>query len=183
MVEKVNKYQELRQVDVSKYVKAKGKFNYLSWTYAVDQLLQLDETANWEFHEPTIFNETMMVHCSVTAFGMTRRMHLPVMNNANQAVKNPDATAVNKAMMRCLAKCIALFGLGMYIFNGEDIPEEYVPDFTEEIEQFVTAIGVCATLQELQTVFAEAVAVLKRDKDAVNQIVVAKDKRKQELSS
>ena len=46
------------------------------------------------------------------------------MNNNNQAIANPDANQVNKAMQRCLVKAIALHGIALYIFEGEDIPEE-----------------------------------------------------------
>jgi len=49
---------------------------------------------------------------------------LPVMNNHNKAMPNPDAFAVNTAMQRCLAKAIALHGLGLYIYAGEDLPDE-----------------------------------------------------------
>jgi hypothetical protein len=50
-------------------------------------------------------------------------MQLPVMNYKNQAVKNPDAMQVNTAMQRCLAKAIALHGIGLYIFQGEDLAD------------------------------------------------------------
>jgi hypothetical protein len=45
------------------------------------------------------------------------------MDHRNKAIKNPDAFAVNTAMMRCLAKAIAMHGLGLYIYAGEDLPE------------------------------------------------------------
>jgi hypothetical protein len=48
---------------------------------------------------------------------------LPVLNFRNQAIPNPDAMAVNTAMQRCLAKSIALHGIGIYIYSGEDLPE------------------------------------------------------------
>ena len=117
-------FQELRKISVIDKMKKKGRFNYLSWAYAVDVLLQEDKDANWEFKQPQMFGETMMVFCTVTAFGASRTAFLPVMNNANQAIANPDANQVNKAMQRCLVKAIALHGIALYIFEGEDIPEE-----------------------------------------------------------
>ena len=128
------KYAELRKVDVSKYVEKKNGLTYLSWAWAVDQLLQHDPAAQWEYAEPRMFGHTMMVFCTVNAFGVSRTAQLPVMNHRNQAVENPDSFQVNTAMQRCLAKAIALHGLGLYIYNGEDLPpsEEGDATLTEE---------------------------------------------------
>jgi hypothetical protein len=63
-----------------------------------------------------------MVVCTVIAFGKAMTMQLPVMDNRNKAIANPDAFAVNTAMQRCLVKAIALHGLGLYIYAGEDLP-------------------------------------------------------------
>ena len=123
----MSKYLELRKINVNEHTEKKGKFTYLSWAWAVDQLLQLDPTATWEYKEPVYFAETLMVFCSVTAFGKTMTAQLPVMN-MNKAIPNPDAFQVNTAMQRCLAKAIALHGLGLYIYAGEDIPDEDAPD-------------------------------------------------------
>lgn len=116
-------FKRLRKINVNKKVETKGAFKYLSWSYAVDRLLREDPTATWSFSEPAAFGNTLMVFCSVTAFGKTMNMQLPVMDSRNKAIANPDAFAVNKAMMRCLAKCIALFGIGLYLFAGEDLPD------------------------------------------------------------
>jgi hypothetical protein len=85
--------------------------------------LQQDPTATWEYKEPVQFGETLMVFCSVTAFGKTMTAQLPVLDFSNKAMKNPDAMAVNTAMQRCLAKAIALHGIGLYIYSGEDLPD------------------------------------------------------------
>ena len=119
----MSKFKELRVLDVSKYIEKKGQFNYLAWAHAVDILLQHDPLATWEYHEPQIFNDSMMVTCTVHAFGKSMTMQLPVMNYKNQAVKHPDAMQVNTAMQRCLAKAIALHGIGLYIFQGEDLAD------------------------------------------------------------
>jgi hypothetical protein len=117
-------YAELRKINVGEHIEKKNGLSYLSWSWAVDTLLQHDPTATWEFPVPDEFEETMMVYCDVTAFGKTMRMHLPVMDHRNQAIKNPNSVDINKAMMRCLAKCIACFGIGLYIYSGEDLPED-----------------------------------------------------------
>lgn len=124
MNETKNKFVQLREIDVSSHVEKKGKLSYLSWPWAVDQLMRADETANWEFHEPRQYGETMMVSCTVTAFGKPVTMHLPVMDHTNKAIKNPDAFQVNKNMMRCLVKAIACHGLGLALYSGEDLPSE-----------------------------------------------------------
>lgn len=121
---KVNNYTQLAQIDVSEHIEKKNGLSYLSWPWAVDQLMRNDPAATWEFHEPKSFGESLMVSCTVTAFGKPITMHLPVMDNRNQAIKNPDAFQVNKNMMRCLVKAIACHGLGLYIYAGEDLPFE-----------------------------------------------------------
>ena len=72
-------YDELRKINVNEHTEKKGSLTYLSWTWAVDQLLLNDNTATWEFLEPLDYNETMMVRTEVTAFGKTLGMQLPVM--------------------------------------------------------------------------------------------------------
>ncbi len=119
----VNNFVNLAQINVNDHVEKKANLAYLSWAWAVDQLMRADPAANWEFGEPRMFGESMMVYCTVTAFGKPITMHLPVMDHRNQAIKNPDAFAVNKNMMRCLVKAIACHGLGLYIYAGEDLPE------------------------------------------------------------
>ena len=101
----MSKYQELRKVDVSKHTEKKGKFTYLSWAWAVDTLLQHDESASWGYGE----------------------------------IKNPNAMHLNTAMQRCLAKAIALHGLGLYIFQGEDLPEG---DVLERITNIFNEQGI-----------------------------------------
>ena len=116
-------YTEIRKINVNQYIEQKNGLAYLSWSWAVDQLLQLDESASWEYAEPKYFGETMMVFCTVHAFGKSRTAQLPVMDFKNRAIANPDAFSVNTAMQRCLAKAISLHGLGMYIYAGEDLPQ------------------------------------------------------------
>ncbi len=120
--EPIMQYKELRQINVSQHIEKKNGLSYLSWSWAVDQLLQLDDCATWEYLEPKQFGESMMVFCKVTAFGKSRVAQLPVMDFRNQAISNPNAYQVNTAMQRCLAKAISLHGIGLYIYAGEDLP-------------------------------------------------------------
>lgn len=118
-----NKFIELAAVNVSGNIEKKGNFNYLSWSFALAELMRLDPTASWVFHEPQHFGQTMMVSCTLTAFDKPVYMWLPVIDHSNRAIKDPDAMAVNKAMMRCLVKAIAAHGLGLYIYAGDDLPD------------------------------------------------------------
>jgi hypothetical protein len=126
------KYTELRKINVNEHIEKKNGLSYLSWAWAVDTLLQQDPSATWDYKEPKQFGDTLMVFCSVTAFGKTMTSQLPVLDFRNKAILNPDAMAVNTAMQRCLAKAIALHGIGLYIYSGEDIPE------SEKVEETIT---------------------------------------------
>ena len=145
-------YTELRKINVNDYIERKNGLAYLSWSWAVDQLLQLDESASWEYAEPKVFGETMMVFCTVHAFGKSRTAQLPVMDFRNKAIHNPDAFSVNTAMQRCLAKAISLHGLGMYIYAGEDLPmaEMKVSEAKEEIREAKTDKAAKPTKEDIK---------------------------------
>ena len=175
-------YNEIRKINVNEHTDKKGKFTYLSWAWAVDQLLQLDPKATWDYQAPMQFGDTLMVFCSVTAFDKTMTAQLPVLNHQNKAISNPNAMDVNTAMQRCLAKAIALHGLGLYIYAGEDVPDEPTPDLTEASTFWVEQINLCKTMAELKDAYGKAYAVVAKDKNAVQIIANAKDMKKVELS-
>jgi hypothetical protein len=166
-------YIERTKINVSKHIEKKGRFNYLSWVYALDELQKQDETAEWKYQEHTIYPDgSMMVTTTVTAFGKTLQMLLPVMDHNNKAIKQPDAFAINKAYMRCLAKNVAAHGIGLYIFAGEDLPHEDDtptpktpkntpqgtpgPQNTTSSEPFSIEVDLksCKTIDELKKVFS-----------------------------
>jgi hypothetical protein len=120
----MSNFKELSKINVNQHTEKKNGLTYLSWAWAVDQLLQNDPTATWTYGEPVKFGDSVMVFCTVTAFGKSMTSQLPVIDFRNKAIPNPDAMAVNTAMQRCLAKAIALHGIGLYIYAGEDLPEE-----------------------------------------------------------
>lgn len=125
-------YTKLAAINVNEKIEKKNNLSYLSWAWAVDQLLRADPNATWIYQEPVRWNETVMVFCTVTAFGKAMTAQLPVMDYKNKAISNPDAFSVNTAMQRCLAKAIALHGLGLYIYAGEDVPESEKGDSEPE---------------------------------------------------
>ncbi|CAB5212536.1 Single-strand annealing protein SAK3 [uncultured Caudovirales phage] len=134
---KMTSFAELRKINVNDKTETKNGLTYLSWAWAVDTLLQQDPTATWFYGEPVKFNDTLMVFCTVTAFGKSMTAQLPVIDFRNKAIPNPDAMAVNTGMQRCLAKAIALHGIGLYIYSGEDLPEP--EDKTIEYGETLTA--------------------------------------------
>lgn len=176
----MSKYAELRRIDVSSKIEKKNGLSYLSWAWACDQLLQQDPMATWTYHEPARFGETLMVFCTVNAFGKSMTAQLPVMDYRNKAIPNPDAFAVNTAMQRCLAKAIALHGIGLYIYAGEDLPqEEPEPVDTVALEEMIL---LSKDMDELKKNFAHAYNVAKKDKEALVKINKAKEDRKAQLS-
>ena len=179
----MTKFLELRKINVNEKIEKKGKFSYLSWSWAVDQLLQQDPSATWTYGEPVYFAETLMVFCSVNAFGKTMTAQMPVINNQNNAIQNPDAMAVNTAMQRCLVKAIALHGMALYIYSGEDLPDEDPVDLTAETKLWVGSINDCKTIDELKVTYGQAYSAISKDKSAVATISAAKDAKKAELGA
>jgi len=149
---------------------------FLSWVWAWGQVKQLYPDASYEVRhwgdKPYLNDDQLgiMVETSVTISGETITMWLPVMNSTNKAMKAVpysyktkygdkfvDAATmfdVNKAIMRCLAKNIAMFGLGLYIYAGEDLPEEEAAQAKNElqakIDQAVAEIKAVKSREELE---------------------------------
>lgn len=119
----MSNFEKLAAINVNEHIEKKNGLSYLSWAWAVDQLLRADPGAFWSYPDPVRWGDTVMVFCTVTAFGKQMTAQLPVMDYKNKAISNPDSFAVNTAMQRCLAKAIALHGLGLYIYAGEDVPQ------------------------------------------------------------
>jgi hypothetical protein len=127
-------FETLSGVDVTPVTQKKGQFDYLSWSNAVRELLKAYPKANWEFREwnELPYQETTVgyfVVCSVTVEEITRSQRMPILDFKNKAVITGKLTSdqVNKAQMRTLAKAIALHGLGLDLWAGEDLmptPEE-----------------------------------------------------------
>lgn len=152
-------YTKCRAIDVSARIEKKNGLSYLSWAWAVDQLLLQDSSATWVYGEPVRFGDTLMVFCTVTAFGKPMTAQLPVMDHRNKAIPNPDSFAVNTAMQRCLVKAIALHGIGLYIYAGEDLPDVARPE-EEVAERFRTALNAeyqGATEEETEAQRSQAV--------------------------
>jgi hypothetical protein len=138
---------ELLKINVNDHLEKKGNLSYLSWAWAWAEVLKIDPAASWVAHEwadrPAMFlpDGSAMVKVSVTVKGDTKLCVLPIMDNRNRAIQNPDAFAINTAIMRCLTKAIAMHGLGLYIYAGEDLPEaEKAEPNPEVLAQIAAAV-------------------------------------------
>ena len=124
----------LSQVDVSDRIEKKGDLSFLSWSWAWGTLMEHYPQAEYSFQEPESATDgSLMVYCTITIDGLSRQMWLPVMDFKNRAIPNPNAFQVNTAKMRCLVKCLAMFGLGHYIYAGEDLPSAEADKAAEKI--------------------------------------------------
>lgn len=122
-------WDNLSAVDCTNQIKKKNGKNYLSWAWAWGILMDNYPGARFDILDEVTMADGSM-ECRVKVFipagkvDLERFMWLPVMDNRMKAVKNPDARAINDTRMRCFVKCLALFGLGHYIYAGEDIPPD-----------------------------------------------------------
>jgi hypothetical protein len=120
---------KLFKTDVSKYTERKGKFNYLSWAYAVQELKRACPTARWGVTKAEDGSPFFVTQCGyfvdvwVEVDGVSLSQIHPVLDHRNQPIEQPNAFQINTSLQRALAKAIALHGLGLYIFAGEDLPE------------------------------------------------------------
>ena len=148
---------ELLKINVNDHTERKGNLTYLSWAWAWAEVLKIDPAARYTVHEwadmPVCYlrNGTAMVKVSVEIKGDIKTCLLPVMDNRNRSIADPDSFAVNTAIMRCLTKCIALFGLGLYIFAGEDLPEG--GEKPEPDPEVLAQIAACADVAALTALF------------------------------
>jgi hypothetical protein len=129
LVERKELISKLLAKNVNDHLEKKNGLSYLSWAWAWAEALKADADASYkvEMFDGKCFmdiNGTAMVFVTVTMFRKPMTCQLPVMDYRNKAIPNPDAFAVNTAIMRCMTKALALHGLSLYIYAGEDLPEE-----------------------------------------------------------
>lgn len=154
---------DLLSINVNEHTEKKGGLTYLSWAWAWAEVLKVDPQATWAVHtygpqgseQPCMWiGDTAMVHTSVTINGLRRECMLPVMDNRNNAVKQPDSRKISDAIMRCMTKAISMHGLGLYIYAGEDLPmaEDAEPE-QENVKRIPANVAVNPT-KELANLFA-----------------------------
>ena len=123
-----NYFAKLSAINVSEHIEKKGEFSYLSWPFAVQQLRNFDEKATWEVKrfEGLPYQKTglgVFVEVAVTVQGVTLAQIHPVLDSKNRPLLEPSAFDINTSIQRCLVKAIALHGLGLNVYAGEDLPE------------------------------------------------------------
>jgi hypothetical protein len=126
-------WKQLKAVDIKDMIEKKGKFSYISWAMAWSALCDIYPDATMEKHcnehgFPVFKDENgwCFTKVTVTVNGKSITEMLPVLNNFNKPIKNPDSMDINSSLQRCLAKAIALHGLGVHVYSGEDIVD--IPD-------------------------------------------------------
>ena len=176
---------KLFKTDVSKYTEQKGKYNYLSWSYAVQELKRACPTARWgvtKAEDGSPFFQTAcgyFVEVWVDVEGVSLSQIHPVLDHRNEPIENPNAFQINTSLQRALAKAIALHGLGLYIFAGEDLPEpEALNDKeTKDLLELAKSLGnkVMADLTNKVDSMEINVRNLKACEDKIKQMI--KDKK------
>ena len=122
-------FKELYEIDVTKHIEKKGRFNYLSWVYAVKEFRKAFPEGTWivkhfgENEQPFCQTDAgafveVTVYPNPDTIGFTQ-VH-PVLNHQNKTIETPNAFDINTSIQRCLAKAIALTGIGLHIYAGED---------------------------------------------------------------
>ena len=122
-------WNTLYPINVNEKVEKKNGLIALSWAWAWGELMKYFPQSSYTINLPTTEGDgSMTVSVTLTIKEgdnqVTRYMWLPVMDFKNHAIKCPNSVDINKATMRCLTKAISMFGLGFYIYAGEDLPEE-----------------------------------------------------------
>ena len=156
-------FEKLYQINVNDKTEQKNGLTYLSWAWAWAEFKKVHPNATYEVVKfenglPYAYDENTgyMVYTKVTVDGLTHEMWLPVMDGNNKAMKIKPYTVktkwgkeipvsaatmfdVNKTIMRCLTKNLAMFGLGLYVYSGEDLPEDMRSDDDKiaEIKQLI----------------------------------------------
>lgn len=158
MAEKKTVFERLSAINVNEHVEQKDGLTYLSWAWAWSEVKKACPDATYKIL-PTDYDEVLgfMCHTTVTIEDETLEMWLPVMDGKNKSMKKApykystkygDKTVeaattfdINKTIMRCLVKNLAMFGLGIYIYAGEDLPEseamaksETKPEIAKSVE-------------------------------------------------
>ena len=170
--------------NVNEHTEKKMNLTYLSWAWAWAEALKSDPQASYKiemFGDKCYMdiNGTAMVFVTVTMFGKAMTCQLPVMDFRNKAILNPDAFAVNTAIMRCMTKALSLHGLGLYIYAGEDLPEGEGSDIdVNSMIDHLAAIEAASTIEELKNVYTVAYGACGTDKAWQKKVIDAKEKRK-----
>jgi len=127
-------WKTLSSINVNDRVDKKMNLTYLSWAWAWGTLMEYYPFATYTFEKETVSdNGTVMTNCVLSIGDLQRSMFLPVMDYKNNSITNPTSRQVSDTRMRCLVKCMAMFGLGHYIYAGEDLPDSKVDEAEADV--------------------------------------------------
>jgi hypothetical protein len=148
-MEKKSIFEALNSINVNDKTEKKAGLTYLSWAWAWAEVKKLYPNVQRKVYETEngvnyfTDGQTCFVKVGVTIGDIEHIDYLPVMNNRNQSIKLDQVTSfdINKAIQRSTTKALALHGLGLYIYAGEDLPEGYeAPKPKLEEARFVKAL-------------------------------------------
>ena len=150
MNEEKSVFETLSAVNVEKFVNEKNGFRYLSWANALNELLKHYPTSTWEVREwdgvPYLLTGAgCFVEVTVIIHGISRKQLHPILDFRNQPIMKPNAFQVNASIQRALAKAISLHGLGLYIYQGEDLPpseKEALANMRQELKSLLSTHGL-----------------------------------------
>ena len=171
-------FKTLSEINVNNHTEKKGKFTYLSWAFAWAELKKKYPSATAKVYHDENTNMPyfaskagVIVKVGVTINELEHINYLPVMDfrNASVPADKVNMMDVNKTIQRCTVKAIALHGLGLYIYAGEDLPEEPVKELPS------VRLKNCETLTELLEVYN---SLTRTEKVAMSTL---KDELKDEL--
>jgi len=154
-------WDNLSKIDCNEHTEKKGNLTYLSWAWAWGMLMQNYPDATYRFKEWEGYdvlyykNGTTAVACEMTVAGTSREMWLAVMDHKNQSVVDPTATQISNTKMRCLVKTMAMFGLGHYIYAGEDVPEDLSVSDEERQAELIKLMSKASQVAKLKAVITQ----------------------------
>ena len=135
-------FKKLSAIDVSKYTAKKMSLTYLTWSQAWQFVLENYPSATYQFEDfggvPYLQypDGSAEVRVRVVIESHERHMWLPCMDNKNNAINQPNSRQTNDSKMRCLVKCLAMFGLGLDVYGAKesiDLEPESVGDVDDAL--------------------------------------------------
>lgn len=175
-----NYFIDLNRINVQEKIEKKNRLSYLSWAYAWGELKKrypdavytiYENKEGWCYHTD---GRTCWVKTGVTVNGIEHIEYLPVMDFKNHSISAEDVTSfdVNKAIQRSLTKAVARHGLGLYVYAGEDLPED---DPLREIENKAKSAGITIITEEDKPHCSNCGAEIKGMKKKDGTLISAKE--------
>ena len=173
-------FELLNAINVNGHTEQKNGLTYLSWAWAWAEVKKAYPDANYTIYEDAngrpyhTDGRTCWVKTGVTIEGLEHIEYLPVMDYRNASIPLDKVTSmdVNKAIQRSLTKACARHGLGLYIYAGEDLPEEEIKakaeDLRDEKESLIAVIEDCIDIDDLTKIWKTNAPKWKGDADVVD---------------